>query len=670
MSSLQWIDSRKFLTCRGAAIASGIFELFGQFSGKSGNEVREDLLVWISEKKTEVQTCVKIVLDHKGYNLSYWMTRMSRIQTPADDIVIYCLARMYKRCIIIHTSRFPWSTLSRQCKMNVEEIMACSDIKLLLLGNGKFAEIRNIRTPTLPGTWPCQTHNTRNGTTPHIEATTNKRKKTKTTCRDGRKPGSSIITRQAIKSISETPAHSPEQLLHNKPHHERISTRPLCDNRLDIDYSALNDGYDIKTRRRTRTRRRHPSRPQNEPTVPRQAAQKRIEETKIHLSSQYNNLDLEKIMESQYPALQLALISGLTNGVIDRTNPSVEEYITPVLGTLMGHGVTESKPDPNNTNLENTAPTDNLPPYIKPENKLQSTPSLSNEVTKPPTQDNMYPLMSSESSELDNINGVTDGPVQTAPFTTPQMKNNDSDELHGVTNTVPVEPDCNTVQQTTAQSSDASKNVLLNEVTNTPELRVSSEDNTGELNGVTNNSTMQLTNELKMRNTDVNGVMENATQTSDREVNDAVLIEAETLPDLVLTNNMTLNEANTTEDEDEAAEALLQLSKLDTIPDDDPELPLGVLPMDAAPVPITLGNQDVLNAIENFKQTNGETGVTTDNSDNKNVPDDLKKDHNEKENKNKNKKDKSEMSEHQSAPEPSPPTSPTKGSLVLVKHGI
>ena len=66
MSSSQWIDRRKFLTRRGAAMASGIFELFGQFLGKSGNEVREDLLVWISENKTEVQTCVKIILNHKG----------------------------------------------------------------------------------------------------------------------------------------------------------------------------------------------------------------------------------------------------------------------------------------------------------------------------------------------------------------------------------------------------------------------------------------------------------------------------------------------------------------------------------------------------------------------------------------------------------------------------
>ena len=143
--------------------------------------------------------------------------------------------------------------------MSVEEIMACSEIKLLLLGDGKFGEIRNIRTPTLPGTWPCPMHNTRIGKTPHTETTINKRKRTKTMCRDGGKPGSSIVTRQAIKSSCETPTHSPEKV-HKKPHRERISTRPLHDNRSDIDYSVLNDGYDVETSSPKR-RRRHSSRP-------------------------------------------------------------------------------------------------------------------------------------------------------------------------------------------------------------------------------------------------------------------------------------------------------------------------------------------------------------------------------------------------------------------------
>ena len=72
-----------------------------------------------------------------------------------------------------------------------------------------------------------------------------------------------------------------------------------------------------------------------------------------------------------------------------------------------------------------------------------------------------------------------------------------------------------------------------------------------------------------------------------------------TLPDLVSnttkpTANLDQMEANTTEDEDDAIEVLLQLSKsMDVIPDEQTELPLGTPPVDAAPIPITLGNQDV-----------------------------------------------------------------------------
>ena len=164
----------------------------------------------------------------------------------------------------------------------------------------------------------------------------------------------------------------------------------------------------------------------------------------------------------------------------------------------------------------------------------------------------------------------------------------------------------------------------------------------------------------------VNGVMKNSMQTPTSDMSNAEQNKPETLPDLVLNENSTVNEVNTTEDEDEAAEALLQLSKSDTLPDEDTELPLGVLPVDAAPVLITLGNQDVLNAIENFKQNNGETGITPNNNDPK-TSGDAKQNNNEKENNNKNKKDNTEP---QSAPESSPLTSPAKGNLVIVKHGI
>ena len=206
------------------------------------------------------------------------------------------------------------------------------------------------------------------------------------------------------------------------------------------------------------------------------------------------------------------------------------------------------------------------------------------------------------------------------------------------------------------------KDELLNEATNATKPI----DNSAELKGVTTTQNIQVTEQHETDTVGVNGVMKNSTQTPNSDMSNAEQNEPETLPDLVVNENSTVNEANTTEDEDKAAEALLQLSKSDILPEEDTELPLGVLPVDAAPVLITLGNQDVLNAIENFKQNNGDTGIPSNNDDPK-TPGDAKQDNNEKENKNKDKKDNTEP---QSTPESSPLTSPAKGNLVIIKNGI
>ena len=201
------------------------------------------------------------------------------------------------------------------------------------------------------------------------------------------------------------------------------------------------------------------------------------------------------------------------------------------------------------------------------------------------------------------------------------------------------------------------------EVNSTPmnSTQTSIIDNSSELKGVMTTDDIPSATQQETDTAGINGVTKTPTQ-SNSEQN-----EPETLLDLVLNENSVVNKVNTTEDEDEAAEALLQRSKSDILPEDDTELPLGVLPVDAAPVPITLGNQDVLNTIENFKQKNGETGTGSNNNNDPKIPEDVKCDNNEKENKNKDKKNNTEP---KSAPELSPPTSPAKGNLVIIKHGI
>ena len=211
-----------------------------------------------------------------------------------------------------------------------------------------------------------------------------------------------------------------------------------------------------------------------EPTVPRQAAQKKIEETKIHLSSQYDNLHLKKIMDSQYPALQLVLLSGVTSGIIDRSKPT-EEYITPVLGTLTIHGVTDSKPAPDNMDLVEPSPTEKVSENIEPDNELQIAPL-------PTTPDNDYSTKSSGNPSTNPGNGISTDMMQGSPQALQQTNNGSTPELHGVTNN-----DQEAAQQTAAQPDDIHADMSPDGAKDLLE----SMDNLDKSNGVTNNSTTQ-----------------------------------------------------------------------------------------------------------------------------------------------------------------------------------
>ena len=358
--------------------------------------------------------------------------------------------------------------------------------------------------------------------------------------------------------------------MHNRPHHKRISTRPLHDNRCDIDYSVLNDGYDVETNSPKR-RRRHSSRPRSEPTAPRQAAQKKIVETKIYLSSQYDNLDLEKIMDSQYPALQLVPLSGVTNGTIDRMKPPEEEYITPVLGTLTVHGIRENKPDLDNIDLEEMAMMENKTDTIESESEPHST------LLQTQPDDTSSPR-NPDSPVTETGNGITKNLVQDLAQTLQQPNTDSNVKLHGVTNnSQPLASEDELPNEATDPALTRNTQVATDtvEVNSTPmsSKQTSNIDNSSELKGVTTTDDIPLATQQETDTAGINGVTKTPTQ-SNSEQN-----EPETLLDLVLNENSVVNEVNTTEDEDEAAEALLQLSKSDILPEDDTELPWECYPL-------------------------------------------------------------------------------------------
>ena len=82
-----------------------------------------------------------------------WLNYTSKDKNPADEIAIFCLARMYNKHIMIYTTLYCWSKLLHHFSYTEKEIDQHCDIKLILFGKHKYAHVRSICPPPF-GTIP------------------------------------------------------------------------------------------------------------------------------------------------------------------------------------------------------------------------------------------------------------------------------------------------------------------------------------------------------------------------------------------------------------------------------------------------------------------------------------------------------------------------------------
>ena len=153
-----WIDMQRFITPHNTVNTQGIYDMFGEYSLTNGGEIRCGFIDWINEWKDEIHDNVKIALDHKNLSFTDWLAYTAKDKNPADEIAIYCLARMYRRHVVIYMSSFCWSTLLRHLSYNKQEIHKHCDIRLILLGKLKYAHVCPIYSPTstIPKPFPTK----------------------------------------------------------------------------------------------------------------------------------------------------------------------------------------------------------------------------------------------------------------------------------------------------------------------------------------------------------------------------------------------------------------------------------------------------------------------------------------------------------------------------------
>ena len=88
--SMYWVDTQKCISKSGRPIASGIFNIYGKFVSRLASEVCDEMIEWALDNKEELQNVVGIALRQLDISLMYWINRMQKESTPADEIA--CIA--------------------------------------------------------------------------------------------------------------------------------------------------------------------------------------------------------------------------------------------------------------------------------------------------------------------------------------------------------------------------------------------------------------------------------------------------------------------------------------------------------------------------------------------------------------------------------------------------
>ena len=108
------IISDPYVTRRGNTVPSGIYAQFGEFSGNTEKQVREDLINYAHSNRKEIETLAKTVFNQKGISFGEWCMVNTCHKNPADEIGIFMLCKIYnKHCIIYHNEGF-WTTVTHK----------------------------------------------------------------------------------------------------------------------------------------------------------------------------------------------------------------------------------------------------------------------------------------------------------------------------------------------------------------------------------------------------------------------------------------------------------------------------------------------------------------------------------------------------------------------------
>ena len=145
-----WIDTGIFSKGKGTKLhnPNGLFDMFGEYSGQTADEVRDLMVGWIYDNFRNVKDWTKMEMQHKKLDFDKWLENMQKSTTHGDDIALYVLCRMFNKHAFVHNAMYGWSTMPYRREDSHADIVAKCDLELVFLKCWAFGEVKKIRGPT------------------------------------------------------------------------------------------------------------------------------------------------------------------------------------------------------------------------------------------------------------------------------------------------------------------------------------------------------------------------------------------------------------------------------------------------------------------------------------------------------------------------------------------
>ena len=413
LGTRHWIDMNRF--CQGRHTKpQGIYELFGEYFDKNQVDVRHELLAWIKERSGEIEDNIRIALRHKNLNMETWLCSITDLKCPADELVIYCLAKKYYKHVVIYTATYSWSTLARHFSYTKEQIRDKCQIQLILRGPCRYAEIRLIGMP-------------RTQSNPAADVATNSMKdeekvgvanspsdaadKTDKTRKQG-------VKYKIVKCVISASNIIPTERRHNtrasNRRNKRTSSKPLRSSRKSINYAKLNDGLDPfipPSPKRQKRQSYRPSKDGPSEQLMSSHSQKQKESTALDLEqimdttldedsiTSNNSIDVSMSSERSVHTVSKSNTSGVTK--MDGVTQDLPEINSEQHNLINGNkldSVTKDNNQENSDNMEVDGVTD--------VNKSPNTAVLQNEHCRMFPQDTTSAGLSTSSEQATSVDGI------------------------------------------------------------------------------------------------------------------------------------------------------------------------------------------------------------------------------------------------------------------------